>query len=79
MRGILETYPRFFLFSFRFYYNWRRFESYYEPRVKLGQTTREDVLDNFFFHKFEMASLVDIEPIVLKPTWSNKKSDSKGF
>ena len=38
-----------------------------------GSSARHDRLENFFLNQFELAGWVDIEPIELRPTWSNNR------
>jgi hypothetical protein len=38
-----------------------------------GRLGQEDKLSNYFLEKFEACNLVDVEPMVLRPTWFNNQ------
>ena len=50
---------------------WGGFESYPIPMGSLGCTPQGRQENNFFPILLEKASLVDIEPVKLSPTWKN--------
>jgi len=44
-----------------------------------GWMRREDKLSNYLLEKFEACNLVNVEPMVLRPTWFNNWSMDEGI
>ena len=44
-----------------------------------GDSTRVDILIDFFRHKIVQANIVDVEPLSLIPTWRNNGVGKAGF
>jgi hypothetical protein len=48
------------------------------PREVWGDLTRQDPLVDYFVHVFEESNIVDIELVLVAPTWRNGRSGVSG-